>query len=140
MLHRMDGVAEMAPGLGLHNVAQEPRCEAAVSGIWMQETSVFISPLTDGGVWRGALLWAIALYIPLSAPLAAFEASLAESSLPQLWRQIALVSSSLLLALVVGLITQLVASWALGPGWASSLGVVVLGWSLLLTLTNRDRN
>ena len=43
----------------------------------MQETGVFISPLADGGVWRGALLWAIALYIPLSAPLAAFETSLA---------------------------------------------------------------
>ena len=106
----------------------------------MQETGVFISPLADGGIWRGALLWAIALYIPLSAPLAAFEASLADSPLPQLWRQIVLVTSSLLLTLVVGLITQLGASWALGPGWASSLGVVVLGWSLLLTLTNRDSN
>ena len=104
----------------------------------MQETSVFISPLTDGVVWRGALLWAIALYIPLSAPLAAFEASLAESSLPQLWRQIALVSSSLLLALVVGLITQLGASWALGPGWASSLAAIAIGWSLLLVAVNRD--
>ncbi len=104
----------------------------------MQETGVFISPLADGGVWRGALLWAIALYIPLSAPLAAFETSLADSPLPQLWRQIVLVTSSLLLALVVGLITQLVASWALGPGWASSLAAIAIGWSLLLVAFNRE--
>jgi hypothetical protein len=104
----------------------------------MQETGVFVSPLTDGGVWRGALLWAIALYIPLSAPLAAFEASLADSPLPQLWRQIALVTSSLLLALVVGLVTQLIASWALGPGWASSLAAIAIGWSLLLVAFNRE--
>ena len=104
----------------------------------MQETGVFISPLADGGVWRGALLWAIALYIPLSAPLAAFEASLADSPLPQLWRQIVLVTSSLLLALVVGLVTQLVACWALGPGWASSLAVIAIGWSLLLVAFNRE--
>ena len=104
----------------------------------MQETGVFISPLADGGVWRGALLWAIALYIPLSAPLAAFETSLADSPLPQLWRQIVLVTSSLLLALVVGLITQLVASWALGPGWASSLAAIAIGWSLLLVAFNRQ--
>ena len=104
----------------------------------MQETGVFISPLADGGVWRGALLWAIALYIPLSAPLAAFETSLADSPLPQLWRQIVLVTSSLLLALVVGLVTQLVASWALGPGWASSLAAIAIGWSLLLVAVNRE--
>ena len=104
----------------------------------MQETGVFISPLADGGVWRGALLWAIALYIPLSAPLAAFETSLADSPLPQLWRQIVLVTSSLLLALVVGLLTQLVASWALGPGWASSLAAIAIGWSLLLVAVNRQ--
>ena len=104
----------------------------------MQETGVFISPLADGGIWRGALLWAIALYIPLSAPLAAFETSLADSPLPQLWRQITLVTSSLLLALVVGLVTQLVASWALGPGWASSLAAISIGWSLLLVAFNRE--
>ena len=104
----------------------------------MQETGVFISPLADGGVWRGALLWAIALYIPLSAPLAAFETSLADSPLPQLWRQIVLVTSSLLLALVVGLITQLGASWALGPGWASSMAAIAIGWSLLLVAFNRE--
>ena len=104
----------------------------------MQETGVFISPLADGGVWRGALLWAIALYIPLSAPLAAFETSLADSPLPQLWRQIVLVTSSLLLALVVGLVTQLVASWALGPGWASSLAAIAIGWSLLLVAVNHQ--
>ena len=67
------------------------------------------------------MFWAIALYIPLSAPLARLEASLDEWAAAETRRQIALVISSLLLALVVGLVTQLMFSWALGPGWASSL-------------------
>ncbi len=104
----------------------------------MQDYSVYASPLTDGGVWRGALLWAIALYVPLSAPLAALEASLSESGLPQAWKQTTLVVSSLLLALAVGLLTQLGASWALGPGWATSLAAIAIGWSLLLIAANRD--
>ena len=46
--------------------------------------------------------------------------------------------SSLLLALAVGLLTQLGASWALGPGWATSLAAIAIGWSLLLIAANRD--
>ena len=42
----------------------------------MQESIAFGGPLADPSMWRGALLWAIALYVPLSGPLAAFEASL----------------------------------------------------------------
>ena len=103
----------------------------------MQEFYPTASPLTDAGLWRGALLWAIALYVPLTGPLAAFEASLAETKLPSVWRQLALVSSSLLLALVVGLITQLGTSWVLGPSWASSLAAIAIGWSLLLVAANR---
>jgi hypothetical protein len=48
-----------------------------------------------------------------------------------------LVISSLLLALGVGVVTQLIASWALGPGWASSLGFIAIGWSLLLIAASR---
>lgn len=105
----------------------------------MQSYEVISGPLADAAVWRGALLWALALYVPLSAPLSRLEASLETSSIPENWRQGFLILSSLLLALAVGLATQLGCSWALGPGWAEGLGVVVLGWSLLLTLTNRDR-
>ena len=96
-------------------------------------------PLADPGVWRGALLWAIALYVPLSAPLSKLETSLENSPLPESLRQSTLVISSLLLALVTGVVTQLGLSWALGPGWASSLGVVAVGWSVLLILANAGK-
>ena len=102
----------------------------------MQDYIAFGGPLADPSVWRGALLWAIALYVPLSGPLSAFEASLSDGPLSDKWRQIALVISSLLLALVTGVVTQLGFSWTLGPGWASSLGVVAVGWSFLLVLAN----
>ena len=68
----------------------------------MQDYIVFGGPLADPSMWRGALLWAIALYVPLSGPLAAFEASLTDSPLSEEWRQITLVFSSLLLALAIG--------------------------------------
>ena len=106
----------------------------------MQSYEVINGPLAEAAVWRGALLWSLALYVPLSVPLSRLEASLEASSMPETWRQGVLIVSSLLLALAMGLITQLGCSWALGPGWASSLGLVVLSWSLLLTLTNRDSN
>ena len=106
----------------------------------MQDYIAFGGPLADPSVWRGALLWAIAFYVPLSGPLSAFEASLSDSPLSDKWRQIALVISSLLLALVTGVVTQLGFSWALGPGWASSLGVVAVGWSVLLIFANTGKD
>ena len=45
--------------------------------------------------------------------------------------------SSLLLALAVGLVIQLLLGWALGPGWASSLALITIGWSLFLTLAQK---
>lgn len=104
----------------------------------MQEFETVGSPLLQASLWRGALLWAVALYIPLSGPLARLEASMEESPLPENWRQITLVISSLLLALMVGLVTQLGASWVLGPGWGSSLAVIAIGWSLLLIAAERS--
>ena len=86
----------------------------------------------------GGLFWAIALYLPLSAPLGRFEASLESGPLNETWRQIALVISSLLLALAVGLVIQLLLGWALGPGWASSLALITIGWSLFLTLAQKQ--
>ena len=104
----------------------------------MQSYELISGPLADASVWRGGLLWALALYVPLSAPLNRLESSLEGSKLPELLRQPTLVFSSLLLALAFGVITQLGFSWALGPGWASSLGVVAVGWSALLVLANSN--
>ena len=101
---------------------------------WMESYEVINGPLADAAVWRGGLLWALALYVPLSAPLSRLESSLEESKLPESLRQPTLVISSLLLALAFGVVTQLGMSWVLGPGWASSLGVVAVGWSALLVL------
>ena len=70
---------------------------------WMVSYEVMGGPLADASVWRGALLWAIALYVPLSAPLSTLESSLEEGGLPEAVRQPVLVISSLLLALVVAL-------------------------------------
>ena len=88
--------------------------------------------LLQSSTLSGGLFWAIAVYLPLSAPLSRFEASLESSPLSTPWRQAALVISSLLLALAVGVITQLVLAWVLGPGWASSLALITIGWSLFL--------
>ena len=64
--------------------------------------------------------------------------SLESGPLNETWRQIALVISSLLLALAVGLVIQLLLGWALGPGWASSLALITIGWSLFLTLAQKQ--
>ena len=103
---------------------------------WMESYEVINGPLADAAVWRGGLLWALALYVPLSAPLSRLESSLEESKLPESLRQPTLVISSLLLALAFGVVTQLGLSWVLGPGWASSLGVVAVGWSALLVFAS----
>ena len=113
---------------------------SSTEAAWMVSYEVMGGPLADASVWRGALLWAIALYVPLSAPLTTLESSLEASELPELVRQPILVISSLLLALVTGVVTQLGFSWVLGPGWASSLGFVAVGWSVLLVLTNTWKN
>ena len=109
---------------------------SSTEAAWMVSYEVMGGPLADASVWRGALLWAIALYVPLSGPLGRFEASLADSELTDRWKQVALVISSLLLALAMGLVAQLLMSWALGPGWASSLALIGVGWSLLLALSS----
>ena len=42
---------------------------SSTEAAWMVSYEVMGGPLADASVWRGALLWAIALYVPLSAPL-----------------------------------------------------------------------
>jgi hypothetical protein len=88
----------------------------------------------------GIALWALALYLPLSLPLGLLENSLREGSLGEGTQQLALVLSSLALALLAGVAMELLLCWALGPGWASSLGLMAVlagvGWSLA---ARRDR-
>ena len=86
---------------------------SSTEAAWMVSYEVMGGPLADASVWRGALLWAIALYVPLSAPLSTLESSLKESELPESVRQPVLVISSLLLALVTGVVTSSdsVGSW-----------------------------
>ena len=109
----------------------------SVIGRRMQNYDLIGGPLADGALWRGALFWALALYIPLSGPLGRLEDSLGNSSIKDQWRQLILVTSSLLVALVTGLITQFALTWTLGPGWGSSLAIIGIGWSLLLGLSNQ---
>lgn len=98
--------------------------------------------LTYGPDWSalapGIALWALALYLPLSGPLARLEASLSEGSLPPAAQQVVLVVSSLLLALALGVVSVLVVSWALGPGWAGSLGLLAVLAGGFWTLASRS--
>ncbi len=88
----------------------------------------------------GIALWALALYLPLSLPLARLEQALAEGTLNAGVQQLLLVLSSLALALAIGTLTDLALGWALGPGWASSLGLMAAGWGLFTALASRARD
>jgi hypothetical protein len=88
----------------------------------------------------GAALWALALYIPLSAPLSRLEEALAAMGLTEESSQALLVTASLLLALAVGVLINLVLSWALGPGWGTSLGLMAALYGLFWGLAaSRER-
>ena len=84
--------------------------------------------------------WALALYLPLSLPLARLEAVLAAGELPEAAQQLLLALSNLTLALAVGLATDLALSWALDPSWASSMGLIAAGWGLFTALASRAKN
>lgn len=84
-------------------------------------------------------LWALALYLPLSLPLGRLEESLQASGLEPGLQQLLLVLASLALALAVGTLTSLALGWALGPGWAGSLGLIAAGWGLFTALASRAR-
>ena len=51
--------------------------------------------------------------------------------------ELLLALGSLLLALVAGLAVDLLLGWTLGPGWASSLGVLAALWGPFLALASR---
>jgi hypothetical protein len=89
----------------------------------------------------GTALWALALYLPLSVPLARLDEALAEGPLPEGLRVIVLLLSSVLLAFTVGGITQLALGWALSPSWAASLGLMaVLAGAFWTIASRRDEN
>jgi hypothetical protein len=92
--------------------------------------------------WRallpGIALWALALYWPLSLSLAPWEEGLASGPLNGASQQIVLLLGSLSLSLVAGLAIELGLGWALGPSWASSLGLVTALWALFWVLTGRS--
>ena len=85
----------------------------------------------------GIALWALALYLPLSLPLARLEQTLAEGNLEPGLQQGILVLASLALALAIGTLTDLLLTWALGPSWATSLGLMAAGWGLFTALASR---
>jgi hypothetical protein len=91
--------------------------------------------------WRpllpGISFWALAFYLPLCLPLARLEEGLAAGSLNGPLREGLLLVTGVALALLVGLLSDLVLGLALGPGWASSLGLVTALWSLFWSLANR---
>ncbi len=87
----------------------------------------------------GIALWALALYLPLSVPLSRLEEALAAGGLEPQLQQLLLVLASLALALAIGTLTELALGWALGPGWATSLGMIAAGWGLFTALASRAR-
>ena len=96
------------------------------------------SPLADWPtLLPGVALWALALYLPLSGPLARLEDALAEGDLEEDTQIKLLVVSSLLLALGVGVLADLVISWSLGPSWATSLGFMAALGGFVLSLAGR---
>ena len=86
----------------------------------------------------GTALWALALYVPLSAPLTRLEQELARGGLSEDLQQVVLVLSSLLLALAVGGLTNLGIGWALGPSWGTSLGLMAALAGLFWGLADRQ--
>jgi hypothetical protein len=98
---------------------------------WIPESWTLLLP--------GSALWALALYIPLSAPLHRLEAALAATQLAEDLQQTLLISASLALALGVGVVVNLSLGWALGPGWGTSLGLMAALYGLFWGLAaSRD--
>jgi hypothetical protein len=98
-------------------------------------------PSIPFSAWRpllpGIACWALALYLPLTLGLAGLEERLAEGPLSGARAEVLLVLGSLGLALTAGLAAELILGWCLGPGWATSLGVLTALWSLFFALAAR---
>ena len=103
---------------------------------WIPESWTLLLP--------GSALWALAFYLPLSVPLGRLEDALTEAQLGDELQQTLLITASLLLALGVGVVINLVLGWALGPGWGTSLGLMAalygLFWGLAASRQGADRD
>ena len=99
---------------------------------WIPESWALLLP--------GTALWALAVYLPLSAPLSRLEDALAAGPLDESSQVLALVLSSLLLALGAGAVINLALGWALGPGWGTSLGLMAALYSLFWGLAASRNN
>jgi hypothetical protein len=113
--------------------------EAAGEGAWGMLGSQCGAPMplslaTLASLLPGIALWALALALPLSALLSPLERVLASGTLAPAAQQLLLVVAGVALALGAGLASDILLSWMLGPGWASSLGLMAvlagLFWSL----------
>ena len=113
---------------------------SSTEAAWMLSYEVMGGPLADASVWRGALLWAIALYVPLSAPLSTLESSLEESELPGIGASTGAGDQQPAAGPRHGRCHPARIQLGLGAGWASSLGVVAVGWSVLLILANAGKD
>jgi hypothetical protein len=92
-----------------------------------------LSPLLPG-----IALWALALALPLTSLLTPMERGLAAGALAPAIQQLLLVAAGVALALVVGVGCEVVLSWVLGPGWASSLGLIAVLAGLFWSVAGRD--
>ena len=99
---------------------------------WIPESWALLLP--------GSALWALAVYLPLTAPLTRLEDALAAGPLDEDGQLVALVVSSLLLALGAGVVINLVLGWALGPGWGTSLGLMAALYGLFWGLAAARNN
>lgn len=112
--------------------AREISTAACLVPDWIPQSWALLLP--------GSALWALAVYLPLSAPLSRLEEALAEGPLDETSQLVALVISSLLLALGAGVVINLGLGWALGPGWGTSLGLVAALYGLFWGLAAASRN
>jgi hypothetical protein len=121
--------------------AKKPKANTACRGLRLPAASHPMPPSFAFADWRpllpGIAFWALALYLPLSLPLASLEERLSATGLAEGSQALVLVLCSLILALGAGLGAELGLGWALGPSWASSLGLVVALWSLFWALASR---
>lgn len=95
----------------------------------MQSEQRIAMPLASADLsvlFSGSALWALAFYVPLSGPLSRFEAELITAGLGEVQRQLLLIISSVALAIGVGIVFQLILSWALSPSWAASMGLLAV--------------
>jgi protein-S-isoprenylcysteine O-methyltransferase Ste14 len=70
--------------------------------------------------------------------LTPLERSLATGALAPVAQQVLLVAAGVVLALLAGLVSEILLSWILGPDWASSLGLMAVLAGLFWSLAARN--